>query len=198
MLRVFWIFFRKFKAFNIIFLKNFLECWVFDNRKYWYIKISHTVPPNSHILWDQKSGDYMGMCDCDTIFQFITQFFKNNKKWITRRLKKSSFLFFWYISSLLSFAYSNSHIFVRTKRVWLFEYVWLFRVWLVGGCTGFTLYLKNFLRWFEKPNMFRVLTFFKKQFLNPKFFKPGVCTWSLISLNNLSTNEKNDKIQKSN
>ena len=36
---------------------------------------------------------------------------------------------------LISFAYPYSHIFVRPKRVWLFEYVWLFGVWLFGGST---------------------------------------------------------------
>ena len=45
----------------------------------------------------------------------ITQFFKNNKKWCARWLKKNQALIL-----LKSFAYPNSHIFERPKRVWLF------------------------------------------------------------------------------
>ena len=40
------------------------------------------------IFWVKKKLAQIQSC--------ITQFFKNNKKWFARRLRKSSFLFFWY------------------------------------------------------------------------------------------------------
>ena len=92
----------------------------------------------------------------------------------------------------------NSDIFVKAKRVSLFRKMSLFGVSLFWMSTVFLLYFKKFLSKIWKIQHVRVLTFLKKQFLNLKVLKPGVCTWSLISLNNLSANEKNGKIQKSN
>ena len=63
-------------------------------------------------------------CSC------FTQFFKNNKKWFVRRLKKIKLLIL-----LISFAYRNSQINVAPKRLWLLGYVWLFGFWLFGGST---------------------------------------------------------------
>ena len=61
----------------------------------------------------------------------ITQFFKNNKKkTICAMTEKIELLIL-----LKSFAYPNSHIFVRPKRVWLFGYLWLSGVWLFGDTT---------------------------------------------------------------
>ena len=92
----------------------------------------------------------------------------------------------------------NSDIFVKAKRVSLFREMSLIGVSLFWLGTVFLLYFKKFLNKIWKIQHVRVLTFLKKQFLNKKVLKPGVCTWSLISLNNLSANEKNGKIQKSN
>ena len=102
-------------------------------------------------MWDQKSGDYLGMCDClGTMWLFggqklpekpqiqscITQFLKNNKNNMLDDWKKSSFFFFWNPSRTQIVTWGQ-------KGFWVC--VWLFGMWLFQDTT--VSYFKKLKFW---------------------------------------------------
>ena len=93
--------------------------------------------PNSHIFVRSKKR---------WLFGYVWLFGYYVTIWVPGGFRIKGFgssirIRFLFIILLKSFAYPNSHIFVRPKRVWLFGYVWLFGVWLFGDTT--VIYTKN-------------------------------------------------------